>query len=375
MKATRNLTEIWKNVQEFDLRPIRDDAEQEIKIALAGKPGVGRNTLASQMRSEPLRPASSTRTPILVADLSTAQSISEVDLIILLVDARDQELSQEQACLDRWLATGERILVFFNKTDLLPEENVILPELQTGFTPVIYGTAIDREFLVSELAPELMKLLPNCHLALGRQFPLLRIPIARNLINQTSSANAVWAISTGIAEMVPVLNLPLNLADIVVHTKAQALLVYKLGLTFGLPTDWQFYVAEFGSVIGGGFLWRQIARQLVGLIPVWGIVPKVAVAYSGTYVVGQAVLHWYQTGRHLSKKKMRQLSRSAARRGKSLAQHLRRKKAETEEGERPTLPEATSRECPLCQTENDVDARYCKHCAQPLAEPGPESSD
>jgi hypothetical protein len=90
----------------------------------------------------------------------------------------------------------------------------------------------------------------------------------------------------------------------------------------GFSTNWQDYVSEFGSVIGGGFLWRQVARELVGLIPAWGIVPKVAVAYSGTYVVGNAILGWYLTGRNLSPKQMRALSAQAFSRGRDYARRL-----------------------------------------------------
>jgi uncharacterized protein (DUF697 family) len=108
----------------------------------------------------------------------------------------------------------------------------------------------------------------------------------------------------------------------IVLTKSQAFLVYKLGLALGFSTRWQDYLAEFGSVIGGGFLWRQLARSLVGLIPVWGIVPKVAVSYAGTYVVGNTVLQWYLTGRHLSPRQMRQLYQQAFARGKESARRM-----------------------------------------------------
>ena len=45
---------------------------------------------------------------------------------------------------------------------------------------------------------------------------------------------------------------------------------------------------------------EQVARQLVGLIPVVGIAPKVAVAYGGTWAIGQAVVLWATTGQALT---------------------------------------------------------------------------
>ena len=194
---------------------------------------------------------------------------------------------------------------------------------QGWFAPkVIYGSTNDISFLEREFIPTILELLPQQHIALGRQFPLFRLTIARQLINETCLSNAAYSFSTGLAEIVPVLDLPLNLTDLVVLTKSQAFLAYKLGLLLGFSTRWQDYVTEFGSVIGSGFVWRQIARSLIGLIPAWGIIPKVAVAYSGTYVVGNAILGWYLTGRKLSPKQMQALSVQAFTRGKEYARKL-----------------------------------------------------
>ena len=98
--------------------------------------------------------------------------------------------------------------------------------------------------------PTVLKLLPNQLLALGRMFPIFREAIAHQLINEACLTNASYAFSTGLAEIVPVLALPLTVTDMVVLTKNQAFLVYRLGLLFGFSTRWQDYVAEFGSVIG-----------------------------------------------------------------------------------------------------------------------------
>ena len=76
--------------------------------------------------------------------------------------------------------------------------------------------------------------------------------IAHQLINETCFSNAVYSLTTGVAEVVPIFDIPLNITDMVVLTKAQAFLVYKLGLTLGFSTRWQDYLGEFGSVVGGG---------------------------------------------------------------------------------------------------------------------------
>lgn len=243
--------------------------------------------------------------------------------------------------------------------------------------PVIYGPVSNWQELSEDLAPKILEQLPGQEIALGRQYPLLRETAARNLISDTSLTNAVYSLGTGIVEIVPILDAPLNVADMVVLTKAQALLVYKVGLTLGQSTDWQYYVAEFGSVIGGGFLWRQLARSMVGLIPVWGIVPKVAVAYSGTYVVGHAVLHWYLTGKHITREKLAEIRQSAFEQGKILARNLLSKvpRPRLRRKEPKALPieiEIESQDddrvpCSECGVGNEPDAVYCKSCGKSIS--------
>jgi uncharacterized protein (DUF697 family) len=387
-----NPISVWKNIQELDLRPIRESAEQEVNLALVGASGVGKRTLAGQLRADPRRPDQRTMTPVLLADLEMGEQAASADLIILLVDVQATDVSREQRLLDSWRQSEKNILIFYNKLDILPDKDATIPWLEAGKTPKIYGSALDAPFLQTDFALELMRLLPDLPLALGRRFPLLREPVARELIRQTCLTNVTYSVGTGLAEIIPILDIPLNIADIVVLTKAQALLVYKLGLALGLPKDWQYYLGEFGGVIGTGFLWRQIARSLVGLIPVWGIVPKVAVAYSGTYVVGHTVLAWYLTGRHVSRKQLGDMSRQAFEQGKTMARNILKKAPKLKrpllggrKTKTPALPAGETGKnhdpesaqpstdapdsgavCSHCSKQNDTDAVFCKQCGNKL---------
>ena len=107
-----------------------------------------------------------------------------------------------------------------------------------------------------------------------------------------------------------------------VLTKNQALMVYRLGLAYGAPPEFRDRMAELGSVVGGGFAWRQLARSLVGLIPVWGVVPKVAVAYAGTYATGMAAWRWFADNELVSGARLQQ--HQAIARGRELRQGHRR---------------------------------------------------
>jgi uncharacterized protein (DUF697 family) len=372
MAGITSLADVWKNVKEVDLRPIRQEALRIVNISLVGVDSVDKRTLAEQMRNDPSHPGVESYTPIQVLELNEAQKAFDADLIILLVRAGAPDFEAEKDLVRFWKDSGKQVLVFVqqdlhNQADLVPA-----PVVNWGQNRVVYGSVNNLDDLSTKFVPAVMELIPEQLVSLGRHFPLFRIAIANKLINETCFSNAAYSISTGLAEMVPVFDIPLNVTDMIVLTKAQAFLVYRLGLTLGLSTQWQDYVTEFGSVLGGGFLWRQLARSLVGLIPAWGIIPKVAVAYAGTYVVGHTILQWYLTGRQLSKEQMRQLYNQAFDRGKDVARNLLSKAPRPRRlrlfrrRKKKALPASSETICPHCGRINSPDAKYCQYCGQKL---------
>jgi uncharacterized protein (DUF697 family) len=115
---------------------------------------------------------------------------------------------------------------------------------------------------------------------------------------------------------------PLNLGDMVVLTKNQLMMSYRLVLAAGRDGEPRKLIGEILSVLGGGFLFRQAARQLVGLIPVAGLVPKVAIAYGGTWAIGRAVVAWTTEGREITSDFVRSMSIEGLERGRSVASRL-----------------------------------------------------
>jgi len=386
MPGLSSIANVWNNVKEVDLRPIRQEALQSVRIVIVGAPGSGRKTLARQMSIDPARPELRGNAPVLILDLDQNQAANDADLILLVMDSRRPDFARETELARSWAEAKKKVVVLINQFTPPAESTALGPWVNWGQRRVIYGPVTDTHFLLKELSPVMIELLPEKLLALGRNFPLFRVPLANHQINETCFSNAAYSLSTGVAEVVPVLDIPLNVADMFVLTKAQAFLVYKLGLALGFSTDWQDYVNEFGGVLGSGFIFRQLARSLIGLIPAYGIIPKVAVAYSGTYVVGHVVLEWYLTGRHVTKSQMQKLYTQAFARGKnvarSLAERLRRKRLEKPKEKKPrlgkraktpqipseaqSLAEAATRTCPNCGRKSAQDAAFCQYCGYPL---------
>ncbi len=377
------LTDIWQTLKEVDLRPLRQQALTPAVIAIVGDESSGHYRLANQLRRDPAKPGDEFHTPLILADLGFADSVLQADAIILVMNSQKSDSNQEQALVKQWHSAGKKTLVFLNAPQESEAAKTKSRKYAHGSRGVILGSVEDTEFLMHEFSQALTQLLPDRLLSLGRHYPLLRTTIVHQLINDTCLTNAAYALSTGLAETVTALGVPMAMADMIVLSKNQAYLVYKLGLTLGFSPQWQDYLVEFGSVLGGGFFWRQVARLLVGWIPVWGIIPKVAVAYAGTYAVGHAVLYWYLTGKQVTRQQLQMFYRRAYELGKEFArnrlQKLRRpslpgKSVSLEQAGKATKRRRLSRKipCPHCARKNPPDARYCAYCGFELIEQAEE---
>jgi uncharacterized protein (DUF697 family) len=176
---------------------------------------------------------------------------------------------------------------------------------------------------LEQVGAALVQLVPaDLRLAMARQLPALRPAVFEATIDETSKANASYALTTGFAEVVPLLTAPLNLGDMIVLTKNQLVMSYRLALAAGRDGEPRAMIGEILGVLGGGLLFRQLARQLIGLIPVVGLLPKVAIAYGGTWATGRAVVLWATEGREVSQDLVRSLSNEGLQRGRAVATRL-----------------------------------------------------
>lgn len=322
MPNLTDLGSIFNTIREVDLTPIRESAEKQTWIAIVGDETSGARDLATAFylapRSLPVNDASYDMAGPILVSIEHAEMADRADLVIFVFEQGHAPTTAELERYQTWSAAGKKIIVILNQ----PPSAVPVLRHEWAGARVLEGQVVGREFLEKHLIPAVLTLLPENKLSIARNYPLFRSVAAMDIINETSVANAGYSFSTGLAEIVPGLNIPFNVADMVILTKAQAFMVYRLGLIFGLSTRWQDHLAAFGSTIGFGFVWRTIARQLAGLIPGLGIVPKVAIAYAGTYAMGRGALEWYVTGRDVKRADIDRFFKDALERGKSVAASL-----------------------------------------------------
>ncbi len=347
MASITDIGNIFNTIREVDLTPIRESAEKQTWVAIVGGETSGARALATSFylapHPLPMNDASFDMAGPILISVEKAELAERADLVVFVFEQGHAASEQERAAFQKWTAEGKKIIILFNQ-----------PTAPLAFTSrtewagarVIEGLVVAREFSEKHFVPAVLTLMPENKLSLARNYPLFRSAVANDVINETSVANASYAFSTGLAEIIPVLNIPFNIADMVILTKAQAFMVYRLGLLFGLSTHWQAHLAAFGSTIGFGFVWRTIARQLIGLIPGLGILPKVAIAYAGTYAMGRGALQWYETGRDVKRADIEKFFQEALERGKSLASALAEKA--------PKLPFGKKKDEPLVLTSGNI---------------------
>lgn len=138
------------------------------------------------------------------------------------------------------------------------------------------------------------------HLATGRFLPVMRPMVASALVQMTARANGQFAALSSLPALIPLLgNLVGAAGDFLILTKNQLLLLYKLGAVYGRDLgDRRRLYLEMLPVVGVALVWRTVARQLMALMPGFlGVVPKIMIAYAGTYVVGRAAHFYYEEGR------------------------------------------------------------------------------
>lgn len=171
---------------------------------------------------------------------------------------------------------------------------------------------------------------PDEALALARLLEPVRHEYARQTIHQISRENALFSILTSLPNIVPgIAQIPWLIgefaSDTAVLTANQIRMAFLLAAASDRGVGFREQRREIGSIMAGAWGWRAGARQLVSKIPFGGgIIPKAAVAYAGTYVMGTALDRLYRLGYGLSREEREKAYEEAYARGREVASSLAR---------------------------------------------------
>lgn len=301
---------IWKTVREVDVLAIRREAEPDVIVACVGDPAALEHVRRLLLGGPDRYGQQLTALALIGLDQvrERATLIGGADLLIVALDAAATLKATEIAGLDDLAAVRSqtRLLVVFGEPSL--DAAPWLGRLDQRRTAFVHPRSADAG---DRLGAAVSDALPTgLRLAAARRLPGLRPVYARRLTGEVSFSNAAFVLASGVPSLVPILGVPISAADTVVLTKNQALMVYRLALAYGAPPEFQRRMMEITPVVGAAVVWRQVAGGLVGLIPGYGILPKTAVAFAGTYITGRAAALWYETGL-VSKADLRRISAEA----------------------------------------------------------------
>ena len=276
--------DFWRQIKEVSPRGIEDEANSGFKIALVGRPE-DRNRMIDAM----------------LTDSAT-------------LDERDEAAAH------------------LREFDTVPDPDTAKAFAFTIYVPETADEPIGARGANSipitapnlpKLAEEMIKQQPHLAVAMGRRFPLFRPVASKYIINTASRTNAQIALISGLPGVFPpaAIILPASsIADVLLLTKNQLMMVMRLAATHGKKPGYTQQVKELMGVLGAALGWRTLARELSGFIPVgFGLVAKTAIAYSGTMAAGRSALLFYQTGRKPTPKDVREAYKNAEAEGKQVA--------------------------------------------------------
>jgi len=297
---------ILDTLREVDVGAIRAAAEAPLTLAVASRDAA----LADHVVRLLYRGDRAHDTPesaaALALPLQETAALALADVVLLLAPS-DGDASRERQVLAELerrriptlvclLGRADAAANAAHRTAWTPATVVMLPTVDG-----LPNGLLDDEKATHAVVRAVRALKAVDDVGLARHLPAFRHAVATALIEDVAFTNAAYSLGSGVLQVNPLSGLPLNVADMVILTKNQAILAYKIALAMGMTSDFRTIMPQLAAVVGGGFLFRQLARGLVGLIPGLGIVPKVVVAFAGTFATGEAVRRWCAYGERIDR--------------------------------------------------------------------------
>lgn len=168
-------------------------------------------------------------------------------------------------------------------------------------------------------------------LALARNFHPFRKPVVDHVISSVARENAIFAVASALPNVVPsILEMAWSVgefaSDTAFITMNQVRMAFMMAAASDKKVGFSEQIAELLSIAAGAFGWRALARELVGFIPLGGgLLPKGAIAFAATYVLGKGLEHFYGVGYGYTRAQRRDAYQVAYDRGKQVVGAVLRK--------------------------------------------------
>ncbi len=174
---------------------------------------------------------------------------------------------------------------------------------------------------------EALRRRPDLAIPLAMHILPFRQEVSRRIVKKVSRENALFALATALPDIIPFISLPWAVgefaSDTAVLTANQIRMAFLLAAASDRDFGYREQRSEIATVVLGAFGWRALARELVGKIPLGGgLIPKAAIAYAGTRVVGLSLERFYRIGAMYTREERRLAYEESLERGKTIASSL-----------------------------------------------------
>jgi uncharacterized protein (DUF697 family) len=211
------------------------------------------------------------------------------ELVPLL--ARELRAGGDEAAVVEQVVEGAAALIWIGASDEKTLEAAARAKVPTvavtdaellPFADEVVRVPPGQGFPVKQITAAVARLLDEGGIALAARLPAFRGAVCAHLIDKASKRNAL----IGAAVFVPGVDMP-------ILTLNQVRLVLRIALAHGEHVD-RSRAIELAGVVGAGFGFRAVARELLNLVPVAGWAVKGAIAYTGTRAIGEAAVRYFE---------------------------------------------------------------------------------
>ncbi|MCP4543471.1 MAG: GTP-binding protein [Chloroflexi bacterium] len=229
----------------------------------------------------------------------------EADLAVLVLDGSAGLHQSDYDLYESLRAAHVPLVVALNKIDLIKRD---LSDAQEDIehklgTLVIPISAKTGAGVAEHLLPAIVEAHPWMTVALGRALPPYRRELCQRLIRNAATLNGIIA-----AEPIPGIDIPLLLAS-------QVRLVLRIGAIYGESLSVR-HARELLTTIAGGVALRYLAAELGKLVPGPGWLIGAAVTWMGTQAIGRVAVAYFESGKKLTPRQLRERYKRLLRRPK-----------------------------------------------------------
>lgn len=141
-----------------------------------------------------------------------------------------------------------------------------------------------HELVDEDLGRWLSDRVSSRRIALAHNFGFMRRAVAEDAVRATAFQNGV----IGTVALIPGTDFPIMTAN-------QVKMLFQIAAAFGEPVGTE-RVKELAAIVGGGLVFRGIARTALGFVPGFGWAVRGGIGYTGTLAMGKAAIEYFEAG-------------------------------------------------------------------------------